>query len=122
MDVWTCDFVHDRTADGRPLKWLTMEEEDTRECLVLPADASITGADDRRIVARKIGCRGAPTCIRSDNGSEFICAALVDWLPGMGAKPIPVAAGSPWENGYIELFRNSACEEFFEEVPWGFRM
>jgi putative transposase len=26
-DVWTCDFVHDRTADGRPLKWLTMADE-----------------------------------------------------------------------------------------------
>jgi len=23
-DVWTCDFIHDRTADGRPLKWLTL--------------------------------------------------------------------------------------------------
>jgi transposase InsO family protein len=113
-DVWTCDFVHDRTADGRPLKWLTMEDEYTRECLVLHADTSITGADVRRIVARVIGRRGAPTRIRSDNGSEFICAALVDWLPGVGAEPIPVAAGSPWENGYIESFHSRARDEFFE--------
>ena len=67
--------------------------------MVRSANASMTGADVRRIVARVIGRRGAPTRIRSDNGSEFICAALVDWLPGVGAKPIPVAAGSPWENG-----------------------
>ena len=26
-DVWTCDFIHDRTADGRPLKWLTLVDE-----------------------------------------------------------------------------------------------
>src|SRR5439155_14299421 len=26
-DVWTCDFIHDRTADGRPLKWLTLVVE-----------------------------------------------------------------------------------------------
>ena len=113
-DVWTCDFVHDRTADGRPLKWLTMADEYTRECLVLHADRSLTGADVRRIVARVISRRGAPTRIRSDNGSEFICAALVDWLPGQGAKSIPVAAGSPWENGYIESFHSRACDEFFE--------
>jgi putative transposase len=113
-DVWTCDFVHDRTADGRPLKWLTMADEYTRECLVLHADASITGADVRRIVARVIGRRGAPTRIRSDNGSEFICATLVEWLPGVGAKPIPVAPGSPWENGYIESFHSRARDEFFE--------
>jgi putative transposase len=26
-DVWTCDFIHDRMADGRPLKWLTLVDE-----------------------------------------------------------------------------------------------
>jgi len=91
-DVWTCDFIHDRTAGGGSLKWLTLVDEYTRECPVLHASRTLTGADVRRILARVIGRRGAPTRIRSDNGSEFICAALVDWLPGVGAKPIPVAA------------------------------
>jgi putative transposase len=63
------------------------------------AGDSVTGADVRRIVARVIGHRGAPRRIRSDHGSEFIRAALVNWLPGVGAESIPVAAGSPWENG-----------------------
>ena len=113
-DVWTCDFIHDRTADGRSLKWLTLVDEYTRECLVLHAAVSITGADVRRIVARVIGRRGAPTRIRSDNGSEFICDALVGWLTGVGAKPIPVAKGSPWENGYIESFHSRLRDEFLE--------
>jgi putative transposase len=113
-DVWTCDLVHDRTAGGRPLKWLTLVDEYTRECLVLHADESIKGPDVRRIVARVVGHRGAPTRIRSDNGSEFVCAALVDWLPGVGAKSIPVAPGSPWENGYIESFHSRLRDEFLE--------
>ena len=113
-DVWTCDFIHDRTADGRPLKWLTLVDEYTRECLVLHAGSSLNGADVRRIVARVIGRRGAPTRIRSDNGSEFICEALVNWLPGVGSEPIPVAAGSPWENGYIESFHSRLRDEFLE--------
>jgi putative transposase len=121
-DIWTCDFIHDRTADGRSLKWLTLVDEYTRECLVLHAAGSLTGADVRRIIARVIGRRGAPTRIRSDNGSEFICAALVDWLPGKGTKSIPVAAGRPWENGYIESFHSRLRDEFlereeFETVP-----
>ena len=121
-DVWTCDFIHDRTADGRSLKWLTLVDEYTRECLVLHAAGSLTGTDVRRIIARVIGYRGAPTRIRSDNGSEFICAALVDWLPGKGTKSIPVAAGRPWENGYIESFHSRLRDEFlereeFETVP-----
>jgi putative transposase len=117
-DVWTCDFIHDRTASGRPLKWLTLVDEYTRECLVLHAASSITGADVRRIVARVIGRRGAPRRIRSDNGSEFICEALVNWLPGVGAKSLPVAAGSPWENGYIESFHSRLRDEFLERVEF----
>ena len=92
---WTCDFIHDRTAAGRPLKWLTLVDEYTRECLVLHASGSLSGVEVRRILARVIGRRGAPTRIRSDNGSEFICAAMVDWLPGVGAESIPVAAEAP---------------------------
>jgi putative transposase len=117
-DVWTCDFIHDRTADGRPLKWLTLVDEYTRECLALHAATSMTGAEVRRIIARVIGRRGAPTRIRSDNGSEFICEALVRWLPGRGAKSIPVAAGSPWENGYIESFHSRLRDEFLERVAF----
>jgi putative transposase len=75
-DVWTCDFIHGRTAGGRPLKWLTLVVEYTRECLVLQAAGSVTGADVRRIIARVVGRRGSPARIRSDNGSEFICEAL----------------------------------------------
>ena len=112
--VWTCDFIHDRTSEGRPLKWLTLVDEYTRECLVLHAAGSLTGRDVRRLVAQAAGRRGAPTRIRSDNGSEFICEALVDWLPGVGAKSIPVAAGSPWENGYIESFHSRLRDEFLE--------
>ena len=117
-DVWTCDFIHDRTAGGRPLKWLTLVDEYTRECLVLHASGSLSGVEVRRILARVMGRRGAPTRIRSDNGSEFICAVLVDWLPGVGAKSIPVAAASPWENGYIESFHSRLRDEFLERVEF----
>ena len=38
--------------------------------------------------------------------------------PGMGAEPIPVAAGSPWENGYIESFHSRLRDEFLERVEF----
>src|SRR2546430_885581 len=34
-DVWTYDFVADRTVCGGTLKWLTLVDEYTRECLAL---------------------------------------------------------------------------------------
>jgi putative transposase len=117
-DVWTCDFIHDRTAGGRPLKWLTLVDEYTRECLVLHAAGSMTGADVRRVVARVVGRRGSPARIRSDNGSEFICGALTGWWKEVGCEPIPVEAGSPWQNGYIESFHSRLRDEFLERVEF----
>ncbi len=111
-DVWTCDFIVDRTADGGSLKWLSLVDEYTRECLALNVGPSMTGADVRRVLARVIGRRGAPTRIRSDNGSEFICQVLTGWLPQAGTKAIPVAPASPWENGFIESFHSRLRDEF----------
>jgi putative transposase len=111
-DVWTCDFIVDRTADGGSLKWLSLVDEYTRECLALHVGASLTGADVRRILARVMGRRGAPTRIRSDNGSEFICQVLTGWLPQTGTKAIPVAPASPWQNGFIESFHSRLRDEF----------
>src|SRR6516162_10518991 len=34
-DVWTWDFIFDRTSDGRSLKFLSIVDEYTRECLAL---------------------------------------------------------------------------------------
>lgn len=113
-DVWTCDFLADRTAGGGTLKWLTLVDEYTRECLALHVAGSVTGADVRRVLARVMGRRGTPTRIRSDNGSEFICAALRGWLPAVGAEAIPVAPGHPWENGYIESFHSRFRDEFVD--------
>lgn len=34
-EVWSCDFVQDRTRDGRWLKMLCVVDESTRECLAI---------------------------------------------------------------------------------------
>ena len=113
-DVWTYDFVADRTEGGSPLKWLTLVDEYTRECLALHVDRAVNGADVRRVLARVVRRRGAPKSIRSDNGAEFICEALQQWLPQQGTEPIQVAPGSPWQNGYSESFNSRFRDEFLE--------
>jgi transposase InsO family protein len=117
-DVWTCDFIVDRTADGGSLKWLSLVDEYTRECLALHVGATMNGATVRRVLARVMGLRGAPTRIRSDNGSEFICQVLTGWLPQVGTQAIPVAPASPWENGFIESFHSRLRDEFFNCVEF----
>jgi putative transposase len=113
-DVWTYDFVADRTASGKPLRWLTLVDEYTKECLALHVAGSVTGQDVRSVLARVIGRRGAPRSMRSDNGSEFVCEALAGWLPTQGTESIQVAPGSPWENGVGESFNSRFRDEFLE--------
>jgi putative transposase len=113
-DVWTYDFIADRTAAGGTLKCLSLVDEYTRECLALHMAGSLTGSEVRRVLARVIGWRGAPTRIRSDNGSEFICQALTQWLPQSGTQAIPVAPAHPWENGFIESFHSRLRDEFLD--------
>ena len=40
--VWAWDFLHDRTSDGRALKWFTLVDEYTRECLALEVERGMT--------------------------------------------------------------------------------
>jgi len=117
-DVWTCDFIFDRTVDGGSLKWLSLVDEYTRECLALHVGATMTSATVRRVLAGVMGRRGAPTRIRSDNGSEFICQVLAGWLPQVGTQAIPVAPASPWENGFIESFHSRLRDEFLNCVEF----
>ncbi len=57
-DVWTCDFIHDRTMTGGSLKWLSVVDEYTRELLVLVPAATMSAADVRRVFGGLVGVRG----------------------------------------------------------------
>jgi putative transposase len=122
-DVWTWDFIFDRTGDGRSLKWLSVVDEYTRECLVLEARRGMTAEDIRIILAEVAARRGGPPCrMRSDNGPEFAADVVRLWLEGTGSGALYIAPGSPWQNGYAESFHSKLRDEFlnreeFESEP-----
>jgi putative transposase len=122
-DVWTWDFIFDRTSDGRSLKWLSIVDEYTRECLVLEARRGMTAEDIRGILAEVAAGRGGPPCrMRSDNGPEFVAEVVRSWLEDTGSGTLPVAPGSPWQNGDAESFQSKVRDEFlnreeFESEP-----
>lgn len=47
---------------------------------------------------------GPPEFKRSDNGAEFIARKVRAWIGAVGAKTAFIEPGSPWENGYCEIF------------------
>jgi putative transposase len=110
--VWCWDFVFDRTASGSALKWLSIVDEYTRECLALKVDRSITSEDVIDTLAELFAMRGVPRHIRSDNGPEFIAQAIRRWLGQVGVEALYVEPGSPWENGYAESFHSRVRDEF----------
>jgi len=110
--VWCWDFAFDRTASGSPLKWLSIVDEYTRECLCLKVDRSITSEDVIDTLAELFAMRGVPRHIRSDNGSEFIARAIRGWLEQVEVETLYIAPGAPWENGYAESFHSRLRDEF----------
>jgi putative transposase len=109
--VWAWDFIHDRTGDGRPLKWLSIVDEYTRECLALEVDRSITAERVIEVLADLFAVRGVSQHIRSDNGPEFIAAAIRRWLRFARVETLYIEPGSPWENGYAESFQGRLRDE-----------
>lgn len=109
--VWTWDFIHDRTASGRPLKWLAITDEFTRECLALKVDRSITADRVLDILTNLFLTRGVPKHIRSDNGPEFIAEAIRRHAARADLEMLYIEPGSPWENGYAESFFSRLRDE-----------
>ena len=109
--VWCYDFVSDQTTDGRTLKFLTVEDEFTREALAIEVERSITSAGVIETLRYLFEVRGAPKFIRSDNGPEFIARTLREWLTSSGVGPLYIEPGAPWENGFNESFNSRFRDE-----------
>jgi len=102
--VWSYDFVHHRTDDGRVFRTLNILDEYSRECLAIRIKRKLNSIDVINVLTDLFILRGVPGYIRSDNGPEFIAEAVRDWIATVGARTAYIEPGSPWENGYIESF------------------
>ena len=121
-DVWAWDFIHDRDERGRPLKWLSLVDEFTRECLVLEVQRHLTAAEVVDLVSEVMAIRGVPRHIRSDNGLEFIARELRAFLEAADVETLYIEPGSPWENGYAESFHSRLRDELLDaEIFTGLR-
>jgi len=109
--VWSYDFVADRTHDGRAYRMLCIIDEFTREALAIRVARRLNSTDVIEALCDLFIVRGIPAHIRSDNGPEFIAAALREWITAVGAKTAYIEPGSPWENGYVESFNGKLRDE-----------
>jgi putative transposase len=109
--VWAYDFVEDRTAGGRKLRVLTVEDEFTRECVGLEVEHRMNAKFVAMTLLKLFRERGTPRHIRSDNGPEFIARFLMRVMSIHGVSARHIDPGSPWQNGHLERFNGTLRDE-----------
>ena len=109
--VWSYDFVHHATHDGRSVRLLTLVDEFTREALAITVARKLNSMDVIETLADVMLSHGIPEHIRSDNGPEMTAKIVRDWLPRVGANTLYIEPGSPWENGFCESFNGKLRDE-----------
>ena len=118
-EVWSIDFIHDRDDRGRALKWLSVVDEKTRECLSLEVGRSLTSAAVAEILMGLFASRTVPKHIRSDNGPEFIASTIrrLALAVGRGVAEASLHHGprkphaKDGENGVVESFHARLRDE-----------
>lgn len=109
--VWACDFVHDTCANGHVLRCLTVVDEGTRECLCITVEASQPAERVIAALEAAMAAHGVPRVLRTDNGPEFVAAAVAKWAVGRGVERAFNQPGKPWQNGKNESFKGRFRDE-----------
>ena len=113
--VWSLDFISDALCDGRRLRVLVVMDQCSRECLTLLTDTSINGNRVVRELDRIIEMRGLPSCIVSDNGTEFTSRAVLSWSHKRKIEWHYTRPGHPQENGFTESLNARIRDECLNE-------
>ncbi len=114
-EMWSMDFVFDRTAEGRSIKSLTVVDDATHEAVAIVAERSIGGQHLVRILEQLALTRGLPKAIRTDNGKEFCSRAMLTWAHDSGVRLFLIEPGKPNQNAYIESFNGRFRDECLNE-------
>jgi putative transposase len=115
--VWAYDFVLDTCANGQTLKCLTILDEWTRECLAIDVAGGIRSGRVIEVLTQLVSVRGAPRYLRSDNGPEFVAAAILRWLADAGIDTALIDPGKPWQNATDESFNGKLRDEYLS-LQW----
>lgn len=113
--VWSMDFVFDRTGEGRVLKCLTIVDDATHEAVAIEVERAISGQMLTRVLDRLALSRGLPRVIRTDNGREFCGKAMVEWAHARGVDLRLIEPGKPNQNAYVESFNGRLRDECLNE-------
>ena len=113
--IWSMDFVFDRTASGRSIKCLTIVDDATHESVAIVVERAIGGESLTRILNDLARNRGLPQAIRTDNGKEFSGKSMLEWAHERKVRLFLIEPGKPNQNAYIESFNGRFRDECLNE-------
>ena len=114
-EVWSADFVFDRTADGRVLKCLTIVDDATTEAVAIVPARALGGLPVTRVLDRLALSRGLPRVLRTDNALEFCGRAMLTWAYERRVTLRLIEPGKPNQNAYVESFNGRFRDECLNE-------
>lgn len=114
-EVWSMDFVFDRTAEGPVIKCLTIVDDATHEAVAIDVERAISGQGVSRVLDRLAMQRGLPRVIRTDNGKELCGKAMVAWAHEKGVALRLIEPGKPNQSAYVESFNGWLRDECLNE-------
>ncbi|NIP14010.1 MAG: IS3 family transposase [Pseudomonadales bacterium] len=114
-DVWSADFIFDRTAEGRVVKCLTIVDDATTEAVAIVPARALGGRPVTRVLDRLAVERGLPRVLRTDNALEFCGRTMLTWAHERGVTLRLIEPGKPNQNAYIESFNGRFRDECLNE-------
>jgi putative transposase len=108
---WSIDFVHDRLADGRAIRVLTLVDECTRECPALTVDHSLPSVRVIATLDQLAVSRGLPERLVCDHGPEFTSRRFLSWARVRNVALDFIRPGKPVDNAVIESFNGKLRDE-----------
>jgi transposase InsO family protein len=114
-EVWSMDFVFDRSADGRVIKNLAIVDDATHESVLIRPERAISGVMVTRVLDELAITRGLPKVIRTDNGKEFCGRAMLIWAHQHNVTLRLIEPGKPNQNAFIESFNGRFRDECLNE-------
>src|SRR5690606_3076293 len=120
--TWSLDFMHDTLAGGRTIRTLNIIDDFNREALSISVDTGLPAHRVIREPEKLVEWRGGPEKIRSDNGPEFLSAAMAGWCCENGIAWEFIQPGRPTQNSLIERFNRTFRQDvldgyMFDSLP-----
>jgi putative transposase len=111
-EVWSFDFMFDRSENERRLKILTVVDDLTKKSPGLLVEHSITALD---LISFFNSLPVLPARLRCDNGPEMGSQEFLDWAYRRKIEIEFIEPGKPNQNAFIKSFNSRLREEHLNE-------